>query len=254
MTDKKRKEVKDKSQRLWIKELTRGETAAAVESRRLFFNLSNLLYQSSSRDVLVTSATVGEGKSTIAALLALTAVQNTVGGVLLVDADLRRPIIHSLFGLKREAGFRELLSGKIDLESALKDSFQPNLKIVTSGSGGESVWQLLEPTKLRGLFDSLRSRFSCLIVDAPPVIPVSDVLSLGSELERVLLVVKAGETPREVVKRATDLLKEAGTQILGVVLNNARQVLPYYYNYSYYHYHHREPTLQKASPLELSSR
>ena len=254
MTEKKRKEVKTKGQRLWIKELARGETAAAVESRILFFNLNNLRHQSSSKEVLVTSATVGEGKSTVAALLALAAVENTEEEVLLVDADLRRPIIHSLFGLKREAGFKELLSGEIDLESALKDSFQPNLKIITSGGGRESVWQLLEPAKLRGLFRSLRSRFSYLIVDTPPVIPVSDVLSLASELERVLLVVKAGETPREVVKRATDLLKEAGTQILGVVLNNARQVLPYYYNYSYYHYHYREPTPQKASPLELSSR
>ncbi|TET70000.1 MAG: polysaccharide biosynthesis tyrosine autokinase [Candidatus Zixiibacteriota bacterium] len=254
MTEKKRKEVKAKGQKLWIKELARGETAATVESRRLFFNLNNLRHQSSSKEVLVTSATVGEGKSTVAALLALAAVENTEEEVLLVDADLRRPIIHSLFGLKRDGGFKELLSGKIDLELALKDSFQPNLKIITSGSGREFVWQLLEPAKLRGLFRSLRSRFSYLIVDTPPVIPVSDVLSLASELERVLLVVKAGETPREVVKRATDLLKEAGTQILGVVLNNARQVLPYYYNYSYYHYHYREPTLQKASPLELSSR
>ncbi len=254
MTEKKRKEVKAKGQRLWIKELARGETAATVESRRLFFNLNNLRHQSSSKEVLVTSATVGEGKSTVAALLALAAAENTEEEVLLVDADLRRPIIHSLFGLKRDGGFKELLSGEIDLELALKGSFQPNLKIITSGSGREFVWQLLEPAKLRGLFRSLRSRFSYLIVDTPPVIPVSDVLSLASELERVLLVVKAGETPREVVKRAADLLKEAGTQILGVVLNNARQVLPYYYNYSYYHYHYREPTLQKASPLELSSR
>jgi len=254
MTEKKRKEAKAKGQRLWIKELARGETAATVESRRLFFNLGNLLCESHSKEVLVTSATVGEGKSTIAALLALTAVENTDGEVLLVDSDLRRPVLHSLFGLKRENGFKELLSGKIDLESTLKGCFQPNLKIITSGGGREPVWQLLETTKLREIFQSLKSRFSYLIVDTPPVIPVSDVLSLASELERVLLVVKAGETPREVVKRAADLLKEAGTQILGVVLNNARQVLPYYYNYSYYHYHYREPTLQKASPLELSSR
>jgi capsular exopolysaccharide synthesis family protein len=253
MTEKQRKEVKAKGQRLWIKELAGGETAATVESRRLFFNLSNLPPESASKEVLITSATVGEGKSTVAALLALAAVENSEKEVLLVDADLRRPIIHTLFGLKREAGFKELLSGEIDSESALKNSFEPNLKIITSGSGKASVWQLLEPTKLRGLFDHLRSRFSYLIVDTPPVIPVSDVLHLASELERVLLIVKAGETPREVVKRAVDLLKEAGTEILGVVLNNARQVLPYYYNYSYYHYHYREPTLQKASPLELLS-
>lgn len=231
---------------LWIEELATSESAATIESRRLFFNLNSLLYQFSAREVLMTSATVGEGKSTIAALLALTAVENTDGEVLLVDSDLRRPVIHTLFGLGREGGFRELLAGDIDLESALKKSFRQRLKIITSGSGREPVWQLLEPRKLQPLFSSLRARFSYLIVDAPPVIPVSDVLNLTSESERVLLVVKAGETPREVVKRASDLLKESGAQILGVVLNNARQVLPYYYNYSYYHYHYQQSTPDRA--------
>jgi len=75
-----------------------------------------------------------------------------------------------------------------------------------------------------------------IVVDSAPVIPVSDVMVLMPEVEGALIVVKAGSTPREVVRRATELLQNAGGRILGVVMNNLEGVLPYYYNYTYYGY------------------
>ena len=89
---------------------------------------------------------------------------------------------------------------------------------------------------LNDLFTEFKFYFDTIVVDCAPAIPVSDPLILSSEMDGALLVVKAGKTPRELVKRASDLMEDAGIMIFGVVLNNAENVLPYYYNYKYgYH-------------------
>ena len=75
-----------------------------------------------------------------------------------------------------------------------------------------------------------------IIIDTPPVIPISDPLLLGNETDGVILVVKAGKTKKDIVKRAQQLLNDSGITILGVILNNFKEVLPYYYNYKYYEY------------------
>ena len=190
------------------------------------------------KNFLITSATVGEGKSIIASFLAITISKYRETNTLLVDCDLRRPKIHKLFGLEQQGGFFEVMSGEISLKSSFKDTPINNLKILTSGKQTRSPAELFNSLRLKDLFAEMKFYFDAIIVDCAPVIPVSDPLILSNEMDGVLLVVRAGKTQREVVKRATDLMKDAGVNILGVILNNMERALPYYYDYKYYGYHY----------------
>jgi len=192
------------------------------------------------KNFLVTSATVGEGKSIIASFLAITISKYRETHTLLVDCDLRRPKIHRLFGLEQEQGISEVLGGEIPLKSGFKDTPMRNLKVLTSGKQIRSPAKLFNSLRIKEVFAEMKFYFDAIIVDCAPVIPVSDPLILSNEMDGVLLVVRAGKTQREVVKRAADLMRDAGVNILGVILNNMERALPYYYDYKYYGYHYHK--------------
>jgi len=205
-----------------------GESASGTEFRRLLHNMLNSSYlPEDGKSFLVTSATTGEGKSTIASSLSITASVYKSKKTLLIDADLRRPVLHRFFGYQRERGLRE---------DSLKSTQNENLWVLTSGTHFPKPTQLFDSQKLPELLAEARFYFALIIIDCAPVIPVSDALLLGREVDGVVMVVKAGETPREVSKRACDLVHESGANLLGVTLNNVKEALPYYYNYRYYGY------------------
>ena len=106
--------------------------------------------------------------------------------------------------------------------------------MIPSGSREEHPGGLFEKQHLSDTIEHLRKRFEIIIFDAPPVLPVADTTILAGEMDGVLMVIMGGLTPREVVQRARDILEDSNARILGVVLNNASRVLPYYYEYSYY--------------------
>ena len=210
----------------------------STEFRRLYSKLRHLNPGKEVRNLLITSATLGEGKSTSAALMAITIAQYRGTNPLLIDCDLRRPTIHKIFGIERQSGFSDIMLRNKPVKSVLKDTFIPNLKILTSGELAKSPAEIFNLPALKYLFAESKFYFDTIVVDSAPTIPVSDTLILSSEMDGALMVVKAGKTPREIVKRATDLMRDAGVNILGVILNNVASVLPYYYNYSkdYYQY------------------
>lgn len=212
------------------------ESPEAAEFRRCYSKLRHLYRKNDVRNVLVTSATVGEGKSTFAAFLSATIALFRETRTLLVDCDLRRPRVHELFGCDKGMGLAEILSGQASMEACFKSSHIHNLKVLTSGHLSRSPVELLNSERLREIFSEMKFYFDNIIIDSPPVIPVSDTLFLSPEVDGVVLVVKAGGTPKQVAKRAVDHLREAGVNILGVVVNNMERVLPYYYDYSYYGY------------------
>ncbi len=214
-----------------------GESASGTEFRRLLHNmLNNPLLPDDGKTFLLTSATTGEGKSTIASSLAITASIYKMRKTLLIDADLRRPALHKLFGLDRDDGLSDVLSGNAKFEDCPRSTQLENLWVMTSGTQHGNPTQLLESQKLPDLLAAARFYFELVVVDCAPVIPVSDALLVAKEVEGVIMVVKAGVTPKEVGKRACDLIREAGGNLLGVTLNNVKEALPYYYNYRYYGY------------------
>lgn len=215
-----------------------AESLLSTEFRRLYSKLRNLNPNREIRNLLITSATLGEGKSTSAALMAITISKYRDTNTLLIDCDLRRPTIHKIFGMERQKGFIDVVLKKKPLKSVIKDTFIPNLKILTSGELTRSPADIFNLPTLRDLFAESKFYFDTIVVDSAPTIPVSDTLVLSSEMDGALIVVRAGKTPREMVKRAVDLMKDSGISILGIILNNIEKVLPYYYDYrsDYYQY------------------
>jgi len=214
------------------------DSLSSIEFRHLCSKLGNLNSGKKIKNLLITSATLGEGKSTTAALLAVTLSKYLDNHTLLIDCDLRRPKIHKLFGLKREHGFSDVVQKAKPVRSMLKETFVSKLKVMTSGKLTNNSAKLFNLLTIKELFAECRLHFDTIVVDSAPTLLVSDTLRLSSEIDGVLLVVKAGKTHREVAKRAADLMRSAGFNILGVILNNVENVLPYYYNYhrDYYHY------------------
>lgn len=214
-----------------------GESASGTEFRRLLHNMLNSKYLPEDGKVfLVTSATTGEGKSTIASNLAITASIYKMKKTLLIDADLRRPVLHKHFGYNRERGLSEILLGSEKLEDCIRVTALENLSILTSGLHHSNPTSILDQLTIPEVLAAAKFYFDLIIIDCAPVIPVSDALSIGRDTDGVIVVIKAGETPKEVSKRACDLVHESGANLLGVALNNVKEALPYYYNYRYYGY------------------
>jgi len=155
---------------------------------------------------------------------------------LIVDADLRRPRLHQIFRVPREPGLLECLEGKVDPLSAVKDTPVENLKVIPAGRRIASPAHLFEGDILSEIFKKIRFYYDIVIVDCAPIVPVSDPMLIASEVDGVILVLLAGKTPRNVALRAKNILLDANANLLGVVVNNLSEVLPYYYDYKYYGY------------------
>ena len=221
-----------------ILDFYRPDSPVGTEFLRLYHNVVKKNSANGAKSFLITSATLGEGKSTVASFLALT-LATIKKNTLLVDADLRRPALHKLFNLYLEEGVTELADGAISLVQALKQTGQPNLTLLTAGRLTHNPSDYFEAGHVGRILAEVGTKFDFVIVDSAPVLPVVDPLVLAQSVSGVLLVVKAGVTHRDLVKQASSVMQKAGTPLLGILLNNVKQVLPYHYSYRYaYQYYH----------------
>ena len=207
-----------------------SESAIATEIRRLFSNILVNTRDRRAKSFMITSSDRGEGKSTIASLLAISAARSRRQKVLIVDADLRRPRLSKVFQLSNARGFGTCLQDGLNPMEVVQKTPLGNLDVITSGGARSNPAMLFETEHLAEFFAKVKFYYDVVIVDSPPVVPVSDTLFLCSEVEAILLVILAGETPQQVVFRAKELLTNAKAQITGVIVNNAMDVLPYYYS------------------------
>ncbi|MCA9743960.1 MAG: CpsD/CapB family tyrosine-protein kinase [Deferribacteres bacterium] len=212
------------------------ESPEAAEFRRLHSKLKNIYAGHDLKNLLVTSATMNEGKSTSAALLACTVARYRETKTIIVDCDLRRPSVHQLFGMAKEEGMADVLMGKRKLDSCFKATAVENLKVLTSGGIIDNPTELFNSQRMKDLFSEIKFYFDTVIVDSPPVLPVTDSLILSPEMDGALVVIKAGQTHKDVVRRAVELMRNSGLNLLGTIINNQKGVLPYYYDYKYYGY------------------
>ncbi len=226
----------DKDQRQTIYEIFDQESPIATEMRRLYSNIRHVDGRSPKRSFLITSADRGEGKSTVASYLALTVARFRGRKSLVVDADLRKPKLHEIFDVPKEPGLFECLNGEIDPLEAIKDTPIENLKIIPAGRRVKSPAHLFEGDIMTEIFEKIKFYYDIVIVDSAPIIPVSDPMLISSVIDGVVLVLLAGRTPRNVSIRARNILLDANANLLGVVVNNMSEVLPYYYDYRYYGY------------------
>ncbi|MFP4439986.1 MAG: CpsD/CapB family tyrosine-protein kinase [Chloroflexaceae bacterium] len=178
--------------------------------------------------LLFTSTGPDEGKSTTLANLAVTMAQ-AEQRVILVDCDLRRPTLHTLFGLSNETG---LTSAILQPEAAalpLQDTSVVGLRLLPSGPLPPRPADLLGSRRMEALIARLRAEADMVLFDTPPVIAVTDAAVLATRLDGVLLVLQAGKTRRDRAREARRLLEKVKANIVGVVLNNAKQEVGYGY-------------------------
>lgn len=186
------------------------------------------------KSLVVTSAMPAEGKSTVAANLSL-ALAELGSRVILVDADLRRPMVPKYLGVTPEGpGLTTVLAGDCDLEDALmRVGDEGELLFLRAGGISLNPSAVLSSSQLTALLDRLNSRADMVIFDAPPLLPVSDAAILGARAGTTMLVARFGRSKRHEVKQAVEALERVETNILGIVLNGApKDEVPSYYGYA----------------------
>jgi len=193
------------------------------------------------RSVLITSAVEGEGK-TVTALNVAIAFAQTSGRVLLVDGDLRKPRCHEILGIANHAGLADVLTGQKQLEEVLHHPMA-GLSFLSAGSDCPNPAALLGSATMRELLTRLCEQYDRVVVDAPPVMPVSDAATLSTMADGVLMIVGA-PTSKRVVRQACAKLRNVGAKIFGVVLNRVDTASPDYYLYNpYTSYYSRKPSV-----------
>lgn len=204
------------------------------------------------KSLLFTSAGLGEGKSTTVINLAITLAQEGQR-VLLVDADLRRPIVHKRLGLPREPGLVEALQGIVSWQEAvrtatdlmigslgvdrvLKSPGLDNLHILSSGSAAHNPSECMSLAKLKPLLAEMQDAYDIVLFDTPPILPVTDAVAMSSRIDGTVLVYQVGRIGRNALKRAKFLLDHAQANIMGVVLTNVKAEISTeatFYRYEY---------------------
>jgi len=184
--------------------------------------------------IVVTSPGPGEGKSTTAANLAITLAQQGTS-TLLVDADLRRPLVHRAFNLVQEPGLTDVLVGTTPLREAIRPNVVPMLDVLPAGALPPNPSELLGSEPMQRLLAAVRGQYETIIFDSPPTLAVTDATVLASEADAVILVVRAGETEEVAAQRAVSQLKRVQAKVAGTVLNGLQKRRDRYYNYYTYY-------------------
>ena len=217
----------------------KSAVSEAFRGLRTAIHFSSL--QRNSKVIMVTSSFPGEGKSTVSANLALTFAQAD-NRVLLIDCDLRRPSQNAIFRHSRTPGVTELLAGDIDLAGALHTTGIDNIDLLTAGTIPPNPAEILCSDRMRDLLTSLRDSYDIIILDAPPVIPVTDAPLLTALTDMVVVVVESGRIPAKAAQRMKELLNTVQAPVAGFVLNDRTAIFSgtygyygrNYYGYAYY--------------------
>lgn len=197
----------------------------------LFFNAQG----KNSQIIQVTSPTPGDGKSTLAANLAISLAQSGKR-VLIVDSDLRRPTVHYLFGTDSDIGFAAVLNGDCEIEDAIVDSEVDGLSIMPAGSRPSNPAELLTSSHLYDLFEVLREKFDFIVMDSPPMLAVTDPTAVAARADGVILALRIKKNVKLSASRAKEVLDSVGAKIMGIVVNGAGMVQGNYSNSAAYGY------------------
>ena len=191
------------------------------------------------RRLIITSPTPEDGKTTIATNLAIALAQGS-SRVALIDADLRRPRVHKVFGLENKVGLSSLfVQPEIYLDGNFQSAKTENLQIMSSGGTPPNPSELLGSRKMGEILKQLEEKFDIILIDTPPVLTVTDAVALSSSVDGVMLVAKIGKTKQAALLQAIEQLRQVNANIVGIVINDVdTRSARYYYYYRNYYYDH----------------
>jgi capsular exopolysaccharide synthesis family protein len=184
--------------------------------------------------ILITSALPQEGKTTTSMNTSIVLAQKG-GKVLIIDADMRRPSIHKALGMGPRTGLSNVLTGSATLEQGIvQSSILPSLDVMAAGTPPPNPAELLASTQMRDLLQELRGRYDHIVIDTPPTLSVTDAVIMSTQADTVVLVIRSGQTTKQALRRARDLLMRVNARVAGVLLNAADlKSADYYYYYEY---------------------
>ena len=203
---------------------------------------------------VVCSPVKGEGKTTLATNLAITmALENKK--VFLIDADLRRPQIHSLFNVSKKIGLTDYLLGKSEINEIIKTTPHENLFIITSGESSHNSAELLGSLRFEQIISELKKIADYVIFDTPAIIPVSDTMNIAPKVDACIMVTRILWTPLKAALQSKNQLKRIGCNIIGAIINGISQSRGYYpYYYGYYRYYAYKYTYDEEEKKKKSFR
>lgn len=218
----------DRASKLVVMRNPKSSVSEAFRGLRTAIHFSSL--RRNSKVLMITSSFPGEGKTTIAANLALTFAQ-AGNRVILVDCDLRRPSLNTVFEHSRTPGITEVLAGDIAWADALHATDLSNISLLSAGTIPPNPAELLCSDSMKELLSTLRESYDIVIIDAPPVIPVTDAPLLTAFTDMVVVVVESGRIPLKASQRMKELLQSVQAPIAGFVLNDRSSVYSDIYSY-----------------------
>jgi capsular exopolysaccharide synthesis family protein len=200
----------------------------------------------------VLSGGAGEGKSTTVFNLAFVCAQQGEK-VLLIDADLRRPVQHTILGVSNRFGLTNVLLRDVPVEEAIKATSVPNLHFLPSGRLPRTSLGVLDPKRIGELITSLKSKYDVVFIDTPPLVGISDASILAKETDGAIVVVQYRKYPREMLGKAKQMIESLGVKVVGAVLNNINIMRDdyYYYYHSYYSDYYRSSQSEASDGNEL---
>jgi len=215
--------------------LTKPESPAAEGFRNLRTNVQFLNLDGSTRLLMVTSSNPEEGKTSV--VMNLAAALTEMGRkVLVVEADLRRPVMGKFLAEKPSKGTTDIIMGTAALEEAVAETGSENLYVLMSGPKPPNPAELVSSQAMQKMLQGLREEYDYVIVDAPPVLAVSDAIAMAPMMDGVMVVASHGIATRDGAKHAMELLGKVETRVLGVVINNVEMAGRYGYGYRYGYY------------------
>jgi capsular exopolysaccharide synthesis family protein len=229
-----------------------GSHAPRVEAFRLLrTNLQFLNLDTRPRSLVITSAVPGEGKTSTATNLAI-ALAQTGQRVLLVDGDLRRPKVASVLGLERSVGLTTVLVGRSELQDSIQKHSGSGIYLLASGPIPPNPTEVLQSHAAQSLFDRLNQMFDMVIIDAPPLLPVSDAAIMARDVDGAILVVRHGKTTKDQLRQARLRLDQVDANLFGVTVNMAprRGKGAYGYAYGYGYEYSYEPKQAKRAKVK----
>lgn len=229
---RKNKEDKFRIQKKRLISLTNPQSSASEQFRAVRTSIQFSSVDTNIRSIVVTSPNPAEGKSTVASNLAIVFAQQGKR-VLLIDSDLRLPTIHYTFHVENLVGLSNILTRQATLEKAVRTTMQENLWVLTSGPIPPNPSELLGSRGMSTLLEKAKIEYDLIIFDSPPVLAVTDAQLLSNSTDGVVLVINSGKTQKDSAKKAKGLLESANAKILGVVLNNKKEMENQYYYYGH---------------------